>query len=310
MTTVKKIKMSTVFGLAAFASLSVGFAASAATTSAKQSLLIPVTEEESLIRPQREVSGPSAAPAAKPTAAMSYGQKHIAALEKALNGDNAGAVVLLNQLKATAPNADEKDRVMLSIGRVEFQAGHLEQAAAAYSEVRKASASWLESLEERASVEMRMGDLPAALASLKTVMSPLFIDKALSEPYYLAALAQLRMCDYRAFFKTLDLFKERFRTRVKTWEATRTMDPEAAPRLREASETIQKLNLVEAEAIQRLYMDDSGKRMGGKAPKIERGKDQLTFPMDSESDSKEVWLDEVDSYKVTTKGCPALQAAK
>jgi hypothetical protein len=131
-------------------------------------------------------------------------------------------------------------------------------------------------------------------------LSPLFQDKIRTEPFFLASLAQLRVCDYSAMFKTIDQFKIRFRDRVKTWESS--SDPLVRGRLKEAGETIQKLNLVEAEAIQRLYIDVSGKRHAGSAPKIGvSGANQLQFP---EVEGDEVWLDEVDDFRVTVKGCP------
>ena len=242
---------------------------------------------------------------AKPAAAREptggdYKSRHVVALEKAMAGDAKGALAILTKLTSATMPLDELDRVYLSLGRVHYQAGDSEAALEAFQKVRKGSASWLEALEEKAWTHVRMGKFDDALASLKTVLSPLFQDKIRTEPFFLTSLAQLRVCDYSAMFKTIDQFKSRFRDRVKSWESSN--DPAMKGRLKEASETIQKLNLVEAEAIQRLYIDVSGKRHSGSAPKIgANGANQLTFP---EVEGDEVWLDEVDDFRVTVKGCP------
>jgi len=245
--------------------------------------------------------GLSLAPAA--ASGASARETHLQAIEHALKGDTILALAVLKPLASAPMSADEHDRVLLTLARVQYQAGDDAAAIEAYSQIRKGGPAWLEALEERASAYMRLGRPQDALASLKTVLTPMFKDKILSEPYYLAALAQLRVCDFKAVFKTLALFKERFRDRVKEWDAAKA-DPVAQSRLVETRETIQKLNLLEAEAIQRLYIDESGKRLPGSPPKIVKGSDQLSFPMDPETDSKEVWVDEVDDYRVSVKGCP------
>lgn len=232
--------------------------------------------------------------------------QHIFALDLAIKGDVKGSLSVLKSVAATSMDADELDRVMLTMGRVKYQAGDLQGAIDAYQKVRRGGPSWLEALEERAHAQMRLGRTQEALGTLKTVLTPLFKDRILSEPYFLAALAQLRVCDYKSVFKTIELFKTRFRDRVKEWDLAKSSEI-AQSRLRETRETIQKLNLVEAEAIQHLYIDENGKRQSGTPPKIGRERDQLTFPMDPEMDSKEVWLDEVDDYRVTVKGCPQIQ---
>lgn len=234
---------------------------------------------------------------------VSVRERHLQALEHALKGDTILALAVLKPLVSVQMSEDERDRVLLTMARVQYQAGDDNAAIEAYDKVRKGGPAWLEALEERASSYMRLGRPQDALASLRTVLTPLFKDKILSEPYYLAALAQLRVCDFKAVFRTLALFKERFRDRVNSWDNAKS-DPEAQHRLAETRETIQKLNLLEAEAIQRLYIDESGKRLPGSPPKIVKEADQLSFPMDPETDAKEVWVDEVDDYRVSVKGCP------
>jgi tetratricopeptide (TPR) repeat protein len=228
---------------------------------------------------------------------------HLDALERAARGDTKSALATLEKAASVRSSSDEKDRVHLSMGRIAYELGQTSKAIDSYKKVSRGSPSWLESLEERAWAELRMGQPEQALATVKTVITPIFADQVRTEPYFLMALAQLRVCAYSAVFKTLENFKKRYRDKVRTWESS--SDQVAKARLQEVSETIQKLNLVEAEAIQRLYIDENGKRHGGAVPQIARGSHDLSFP---ETEGEEVWLDEVESWRVRVKGCPAPNA--
>lgn len=70
--------------------------------------------------------------------------------------------------------------------------------------------------------------------------------------------------------------------------------------------TINKLHIVEAEVIQRLYVDErlKGKRADVAEAKTERN--TMSFPYSD----KEVWMDELDHYHSTVKDCPALPSTK
>lgn len=78
----------------------------------------------------------------------------------------------------------------------------------------------------------------------------------------------------------------------------------AKAELSEYQTVIQKLNLIEAEVIQRLYLDESLKGQRPELTKIESDSHILTFP-----ESKELWIDEVDSLQAKVKECPALKEA-
>jgi hypothetical protein len=70
--------------------------------------------------------------------------------------------------------------------------------------------------------------------------------------------------------------------------------------------TINKLHIVEAEVIERLYVDE---RLKGKRADVAVAKDErntITFPYSD----KEVWMDELDHYHSTVKNCPALPSTK
>jgi tetratricopeptide (TPR) repeat protein len=224
--------------------------------------------------------------------------EHLHALNQAKAGDIKGAVRALQILASKNIAASEKDRVYLSIGRLDYEIGYFDAAITAYGNVDKTGPSWIEALEETAWSEFRAGRPEATIGKLKTVTSIAFKDETRSEPFFLMGLAQLRVCDFKGVFKTIDLFKSRFDGLTKTLEASKL--PQDQARLKEVSETVQKLNLVEAETIQRLYIDENGKKRGGSTPSIAKGSDQLSFPA---TDDDEFWLDEVDGYKVSLKGC-------
>lgn len=73
--------------------------------------------------------------------------------------------------------------------------------------------------------------------------------------------------------------------------------------VKETETILRKLHLVEVEAVSRIYSEQNladGKKTS--AP-ITRNANTLVFP----DDDKDVWLDELDSYQVNAKGCPAVQ---
>ncbi len=239
------------------------------------------------------------------TAQASAKVGHLQALNQALHGDVKGGIRALQVLSTKSMTNFEHDRTLMSLGRLQYEIGNFNGAIASYEKVSKTGSSWLESLEETAWAEFRAGRPEETIARLKTVTSSVFKDDTRSEPYFLLGLAELRVCDFKAVYKTLDLFKNRFGGAAKKLEASKFANDQL--RLKEIGETVQKLNLVEAEVIQRLHIDEDGKRRGGSTPSIARGSDQLSFPS---SDDDEFWLDEVDGYKVSLKGCVKPQPTK
>lgn len=79
----------------------------------------------------------------------------------------------------------------------------------------------------------------------------------------------------------------------------------AQSELREYKLMIQKLHIVEAEVIQRLHLDENikGQRTNLENP-VAKSSEVMTFPV-----TKEVWLDELDSYHAEVKDCPKLERA-
>jgi hypothetical protein len=228
-------------------------------------------------------------------------QTHRQALRLANQGQVKEAIrALRSVVGAESINNFELDRAKLSLGRLLYEVGEFSQALEVYDRVEKHGSSWIEALEEKAWSELRLGKPQDAIAHLKTVTSPLYTDSVSSESYFTLGLAHLRLCDYPSVFKTLEQFKTRYREKVKLWEST--SDSESQRHAREVSETIQKLNLVESEAIQRVYMEaDASKSVH--VPSVTKAKGQLSFPA---TDGDEIWFDEVDKYKVSVRGCDQL----
>lgn len=79
----------------------------------------------------------------------------------------------------------------------------------------------------------------------------------------------------------------------------------AQEELKEYKLMIQKLHIVEAEVIQRLHLDENlkGRRAQRNNP-VPKSSDVMSFPV-----TKEVWLDELDSYHAEVKDCPKLERA-
>ena len=241
-------------------------------------------------------------PDSKVMATNDYANLHMRALDLAISGNTTSALQILHNLETEKLPAGEKDRLTLSIARIKYQQGDLKGALEQYKKINAGTEAWFTALEERAWTHMKLDQPAEALSQLKTLLTPLFKDKVSSEAFFLSGLAHLRICDYPALFKDLDTFKDRFRERVKTWQSS--SDDQSAKQLKQVQDSIQKLNVVEAEAIQRLYMDnDALKKMKGKPGKIARGKNELSFPVSD--DNNEVWLDEVDNYHVRLNGCPS-----
>lgn len=71
--------------------------------------------------------------------------------------------------------------------------------------------------------------------------------------------------------------------------------------VKETEAILRKLHLVEVESVSRMYSEmhlADNKKM---SPAIERNANTLVFP----DDNDDVWMDELDSYRVNAKGCPA-----
>ncbi len=69
--------------------------------------------------------------------------------------------------------------------------------------------------------------------------------------------------------------------------------------LNEIQDTTQKLNILEAEIIQRIHNFENNKNRPVQGDLAKSSANVLTFPVNDES-----WIDELDSFRAQVKGCP------
>lgn len=74
--------------------------------------------------------------------------------------------------------------------------------------------------------------------------------------------------------------------------------------LGEFRKVIDKMHIVEAELIERMYVDPSLKGRRNQLAQAKYNSDDLVFPY-----TKEVWMDELDSYSAQVKNCPSMKGA-
>ncbi len=197
------------------------------------------------------------------------------------------------------------DDIALLKGRILFNRGLYEQALKQYKKIPKDSELWLSAVEERAWTKYHLGQKNEVIADSHTLMSPLFNQSVGPEAFYLSAYIAHQVCDFTRVFKVIETFKKVSRQKIKTLEQTMASHKSRKThwQLQHYSEVIKKLHLIEADSIQRIYLDKqlAGQRL--QAGNVERpGPDDLQFPFDEE----DVWIDEIDQLQVDAKTCPTL----
>lgn len=288
---------------------------------------------------------------------------------------NGKAQVALNLLKQLVKNENRSakldiNQIYLTLGRAYYQRAEMEEAIKAYERVDKSSDFWPESIEEKAWAYVSLHQEEKALAQLETLMTPLFDQVIGPEPYFLKSLTHLRLCDYNGVFKTTQLFKNRYRTRIEKLQnlvAKKGMTPEVVElikmasvgsvspeqltkkivafpimfqrdrelqilflelqvaknkqqkgeqiaqrifnltksNLQEVEKNLNLLHVVEAEAIQRVHIANRPNKEYRNRFNF-KGSDWMSFPVSDE----EIWVDEIDNFKVQVKDCPGLKERK
>jgi hypothetical protein len=103
--------------------------------------------------------------------------------------------------------------------------------------------------------------------------------------------------------KIIDQFKKVSRKKIENLESglqTRH-NRKSHWELEHYSDVIQHLSLVEADSIQRMYLDKSLQGERGQAgPEQKVGQYDLQFPYEE----NDVWIDEIDQLQVNAKNCP------
>ncbi len=239
---------------------------------------------------------------ASTTSAKPSQKKLIAqALKLADQGKNQKALNLLNS--SALKTAALKDELNLHKARIAFNLKLYKKSHEYYQLITKKSPQWLSSVEERAWVKIYLGQINEAIADSHTLMSPLFNDVVGPEAYHLSAFVAHQVCDFTRVFKIIETFKKTSVSRIQKIEADlkQKRNLKNTWELKHYSNVISQLHLIEADAIQRIYLD---KKLAGERSNIGNvaGNDQydLQFPYEEE----DVWIDEVDQLKVDAKNCP------
>lgn len=76
----------------------------------------------------------------------------------------------------------------------------------------------------------------------------------------------------------------------------------AARDVKDTESILRKMHLIEVEATSRIYSEQHLADAKKTSAPIHRDANTLVFP----DDDKDIWLDELNSYQVDAKGCPAV----
>lgn len=271
------------------------------------------------------------------------------------------------KVEPKAASGAKSEQTVMKDARAAFEKKDFEKALSLYESIPQASDYWPEALEERAWAHIHLKEHDQALALVKTLFAPPIRDEIGAEPYLMATLIQLRLCNYDEIFKIMKRFKNDVRPRFESLQTLAKMgetessvhmlgrsteagkmtrltagsDLPNLPRLfwrdaklqsafagmlkpgasdgavnarmkalaqRDVKDTesiLRKLHLVEVEATSRMFAGQNLADAKKPSPAIERNANTLVFP----DDQDDVWLDELNSYSVNSKGCPAVQAS-
>lgn len=124
----------------------------------------------------------------------------------------------IKQLKELDQKVITNDKIEMQSARILFQKNKLSQAIDHYSMISKSSEFWLESIEERAWAYLRLANYDKARSDITTLLASTFKDYVSAEVYVLAAITNLKICDYPQILKDSRFFKERHMQRIREME--------------------------------------------------------------------------------------------
>jgi L-ribulose-5-phosphate 3-epimerase UlaE len=200
-------------------------------------------------------------------------------------------------------SAEQKDALNLLKARIQYNQKKYSESLISYNKISKKSALWITAVEERAWTKIYLGQLNEAIADSHTLMSPLFNDITSPEAYYLSAYVSHQVCDFTRLFKIIDQFKKVSPEKIKKIELALTTkkDNKKSWEIKHYQDVIAQLHLIEADAIQRIYLDQKLKGQRSQIGQNQKSGDyDLQFPYDED----DVWIDEIDHLKVDAKNCP------
>ncbi len=153
----------------------------------------------------------------------------------------AQALSVLARYERTKAGKADPDLMKMTKARLLFQMKRLDEAYNVYSSVSKSSPYWLQSVEERAHTMGRKGDYAKAIADLQTLMTPTFASAVGPEPYFVAAMTHLRICNYSQVYDDTKKFKKHFAPRIAALQLIKTAGN--SPAVDELMERLKTQNL-------------------------------------------------------------------
>lgn len=133
-----------------------------------------------------------------------------------MKGEDVKAAKLLKHLQGVKDNNPVSSNLMdLTAARMLYQNGYLTQSLRYYQKVDKATDYWFEAIEEMGWAELRLGRPQNTLAHTQTLLTPVLEPDVGPESFYLASLANLKVCDYQEVSNVLKEFRTRFQAKTK-----------------------------------------------------------------------------------------------
>jgi tetratricopeptide (TPR) repeat protein len=136
------------------------------------------------------------------------------AIYLSLINKNKEAINLLSQIADTSSASLNSHHINMAMARTYYQMGNLEKAKEIYAKIPQESTYWFEAIEELAWSYHRQNDFATSLAQSKSLVNDTFSPIVGSETFYLHALSQLKICEFKGVFKTIELFKKAHKSRL------------------------------------------------------------------------------------------------
>lgn len=125
------------------------------------------------------------------------------------------AAKLLKHLQGVQnENPISDDLMNITAARMLYQNGYLTQAIRYYKKVTHGSDYWFEAIEEMGWAEIRLGRPQNTMAHTQTLLVEDLKADVGPEVFYLASLANLKVCDYMEVSKLLQNFRNRFHAKA------------------------------------------------------------------------------------------------
>lgn len=149
--------------------------------------------------------------------------------------DELGAAGKALALLMKMPNNPvSSDLMTTTAARMLFQSGFLDAALKYYKMVPKKSDDWFDVQEEMGWTYLRKAEPQNAIAVSRSLSAEHFRAFVGPEAHFMAALAQLKVCDYGSVYEGLQTFKNRFKPRAERMLLIASGDYESQARAKQA----------------------------------------------------------------------------